>query len=325
MACTTSANSIATIVSTRVLRPLTAVLWAAFFNFIAFLVFGLHVANTMGSGVIKADFIDELVVFGALTGAIVWNVLTWMLGIPSSSSHALVGGLVGAGIAKAGTGAVVWSGVATIGSAIVLSPTIGLVLAMLLVLATSWLAFRSTPFAVDSKFPRLADRLVVPAQPRPWRQRRAEDDGHHHRPALLARDSRGELSRPVLGGSRLPGGDGVRHAVRRLANRAHRGLPHHPPDAHAGILRRDGGCRGAVRCDMAWRPRIHDPHHHRLHRRRRLGPPGFGGALGCCAPYRRGLGRHPARGRHRRRCELLGGPADIRLTPGAVRFVLRTF
>ena len=147
-----SANSIATIVSTRVLRPLTAVFWAAFFNFIAFLVFGLHVANTMGSGVIKADFIDELVVFGALTGAIVWNVLTWMLGIPSSSSHALVGGLVGAGIAKAGTGAVVWSGVATIGSAIVLSPTIGLVLAMLLVLATSWLAFRSTPFAVDSKF-----------------------------------------------------------------------------------------------------------------------------------------------------------------------------
>src|SRR5947209_15713194 len=111
-----AANSIATIVSTRVLRPLTAVFWAAFFNFIAFLVFGLHVANTMGSGVIKADFIDELVVFGALAGAIVWNVLTWMLGIPSSSSHALVGGLVGAGIAKAGTGAVVWSGVATIGS-----------------------------------------------------------------------------------------------------------------------------------------------------------------------------------------------------------------
>jgi PiT family inorganic phosphate transporter len=147
-----SANSIATVVSTRVLRPFTAVLWAAFFNFIAFTVFGLHVAATIGEGVVRAGIMDPVVVFGALVGAIVWNVLTWRLGIPSSSSHALIGGLVGAGMAKAGPGAIVWAGVATIGSAIVLSPLTGLLAAMLLVLLVSWLAVRSTPFAVDRRF-----------------------------------------------------------------------------------------------------------------------------------------------------------------------------
>jgi len=147
-----SANSIATVVSTRVLRPFTAVLWAAFFNFIAFTVFGLHVAETIGQGVVQAGIIDPVVIFGALAGAIVWNVLTWWLGIPSSSSHALIGGLVGAGMAKAGPGAIVWGGVATIGSAIVLSPLTGLIAAMLLVLVVSWLAVRATPFAVDRRF-----------------------------------------------------------------------------------------------------------------------------------------------------------------------------
>jgi PiT family inorganic phosphate transporter len=147
-----SANSIATVVATRVLRPFTAVLWASFFNFIAFTVFGLHVAQTMGSGVVNAAIVDPFVIFGALAGAIVWNVLTWRLGIPSSSSHALVGGLLGAAIAKAGPAAVIWGGVGIIGSAIVLSPLIGLLLARLLVLATSWLAVRSTPFAVDRRF-----------------------------------------------------------------------------------------------------------------------------------------------------------------------------
>ena len=96
-----AANSIATIVSTRVLRPQYAVLWAAFFNFIAFAFFGLHVAETLGTGIISADIVDPQVVFAALTGAIAWNLLTWMFGIPSSSSHALIGGMVGAGVAKA--------------------------------------------------------------------------------------------------------------------------------------------------------------------------------------------------------------------------------
>ena len=147
-----SANSIATVVATRVLRPFTAVVWAAFFNFIAFTVFGLHVAATISSGVVNPHLVDPVVIFGALSGAIAWNLLTWKLGIPSSSSHALVGGLVGAGMAKAGPGAVIWSGLETIGSAIVLSPLTGLLLAMALVLAVSWLAIRSTPFAVDRRF-----------------------------------------------------------------------------------------------------------------------------------------------------------------------------
>src|SRR4029079_19113664 len=105
-----AANSIATIVSTRVLKPRYAVAWAAFFNFIAFLFFGLHVAQTVGVGIVAAEVVDARVIFGALMGAIVWNVVTWWAGIPSSSSHALIGGLIGAGVANAGFGAGVWGG-----------------------------------------------------------------------------------------------------------------------------------------------------------------------------------------------------------------------
>src|SRR5258705_6598992 len=147
-----AANSIATIVSTRVLRPQYAVLWAAFFNFIAFLFFGLHVATTIGTGIVDASVADPRVVFGALMGAIAWNLITWGLGIPSSSSHALIGGLVGAGAAKAGFGAIVWSGLGKTAAAIVLSPLLGFLLALLLTLIVSWIFVRSTPYAVDATF-----------------------------------------------------------------------------------------------------------------------------------------------------------------------------
>src|SRR5687768_631230 len=147
-----AANSIATIVSTRVLRPQVAVAWAAFFNFIAFLFFGLHVARTLGSGIVLATVIDAHVIFGALMGAILWNVITWAGGIPSSSSHALIGGLVGAGVAKAGAGAVVWGGLGPTLLAIFLSPLIGFGLALVLVLLTTWSAHRLSPFAADSTF-----------------------------------------------------------------------------------------------------------------------------------------------------------------------------
>src|SRR5207253_5219490 len=147
-----AANSIATIVSTRVLRPQYAVLWASFFNFIAFLVFGLHVANTIGTGIIEPSVIDATVIFAALVGAIVWNLITWALGIPSSSSHALIGGLVGAGVVKAGISAAVWSGLSKTLLAIVLSPLVGFLLALVLVAIVSWLSVRSTPFAVDRAF-----------------------------------------------------------------------------------------------------------------------------------------------------------------------------
>ncbi|MGJ4913118.1 inorganic phosphate transporter [Bradyrhizobium sp. SZCCHNR3003] len=147
-----AANSIATIVSTRVLRPQYAVFWAAFFNFVAFSVFGLHVAQTIGTGIIDPAIVDAHVIFAALVGAIVWNLVTWAAGIPSSSSHALIGGLVGAGVAKAGISATVWSGLSKTVLAIVLSPVVGLVLAMILVAIVSWASVRSTPFAVDRAF-----------------------------------------------------------------------------------------------------------------------------------------------------------------------------
>ena len=150
-----AAHSIATIVSTRVLRPQYAVAWAAFFNFVAFLFFGLHVAETVGRGIVEADVVNSRVIFGALSGAIVWQVITQRLGIPSSSSHALIGGLVGAGVAKAGINAVVWSGVIKTGSAIILSPGLGMLLALFLMLMVSWIFVRSTPHGSDNIFRRV--------------------------------------------------------------------------------------------------------------------------------------------------------------------------
>jgi PiT family inorganic phosphate transporter len=147
-----AANSIATIVSTRVLKPGHAVIWAAFFNFVAFLFFGLHVAKTVGSGIVAVELVTDRLIFGALMGAIAWNIITWLAGIPSSSSHALVGGLVGAGLAKAGPKAIVLDGVAKTAAGIVASPVMGFVLALLLVLAVSWIFVRTRPAAVDRFF-----------------------------------------------------------------------------------------------------------------------------------------------------------------------------
>jgi PiT family inorganic phosphate transporter len=147
-----AANSIATIVSTRVLSPQYAVFWAAFFNFIAFLFFGLHVAETLGTGIIDPGVITPRVIFAALMGAIIWNIVTWVFGIPSSSSHALVGGLLGAGCAKAGLGSIVVPGVLKTSAAIFISPIVGFLLALALVLIVSWLFVRQTPFGVDRTF-----------------------------------------------------------------------------------------------------------------------------------------------------------------------------
>ena len=150
-----AANSIATIVSTRVLKPSYAVAWAAAFNFIAFLFFGLHVAKTIGAGIVSVDLVTDRLIFGALGGAIVWNIVTWMAGIPSSSSHALVGGLVGAGLAKAGLKAIVWDGVGKTAAGIVVSPGFGFLVALLLVLIVTWIFVRSRPTTVDRLFRRL--------------------------------------------------------------------------------------------------------------------------------------------------------------------------
>ena len=125
-----SANSIATVVSTRVLSPRTAVIWAAFFNFIAFLFFGLHVANTIGKGIIDIAIVDKTIIFGTLVGACVWNLITWYFGLPTSSSHALIGGMIGSALVKAGTEALVWKGILKTVTFIFISPTVGLVLGL---------------------------------------------------------------------------------------------------------------------------------------------------------------------------------------------------
>ena len=147
-----AANSIATVVSTNVLSPRAAVFWAAFFNFVAFLVFGLQVAQTMGTGIVSEHAMDANLLFSALFGAIAWDAITWWAALPSSSSHALVGGLVGAGLAKAGASAIVWSGVTKTAIAIVVSPLVGLILALLGMVALSWTVFKQNPFKVDRAF-----------------------------------------------------------------------------------------------------------------------------------------------------------------------------
>ncbi len=150
-----AANSIATVVSTGVLKPQQAVAFAAVFNVIALFVFQLKVATTIGKGTIDPAIVDHYVVFGALVGAIAWNLITWYYGLPSSSSHALIGGLVGAGVAKSGSGALVWSGVGKTVAFILISPLLGFLLGSVLMIAVSWLFFRSTPAKVDRWFRRL--------------------------------------------------------------------------------------------------------------------------------------------------------------------------
>ena len=149
-----AANSIATIVSTRVLKPHQAVIWAAAFNFLAFFLFQLKVATTIGKGTIDPAIVDYYVVFGALVGAIIWNVITWYYGIPSSSSHALVGGLVGAAVAKAGFGGLINAGVMKIVAFIFVAPFLGFVIGGLLMVAVSWICRNMAPRKVDKHFRR---------------------------------------------------------------------------------------------------------------------------------------------------------------------------
>jgi PiT family inorganic phosphate transporter len=150
-----AANSIATVVSTRVLSPRMAVVWAAFFNFVAFAIFGVHVAKTIAKGVVDPSIVTPAIVFAALAGALSWNLLTWWLGLPTSSSHALIGGFVGAAVSAAGPGVVIVSGITKVAVFIVLSPVIGLVLGFLAMLIVMWTFRRWGPHSVDRLFRRL--------------------------------------------------------------------------------------------------------------------------------------------------------------------------
>ncbi|GIX52617.1 anion permease [Sphaerotilus sulfidivorans] len=150
-----AANSIATVVSTGVLKPQQAVLFAAFFNFIAIGIFHLKIAATVGKGIVEPGIVDYHVVFGALVGAITWNVVTWFYGIPSSSSHALIGGIVGSVTAKAGLDALIGAGIWKTVAFILVSPTLGFILGSLLMVIVAWLFRRSTPIRIDNWFRRL--------------------------------------------------------------------------------------------------------------------------------------------------------------------------
>ncbi len=147
-----SANSIATVVSTRVLSPGKAVAWAAFFNILAFFFFGYHVAKTMGKGIIDINIIDQTVVFATLMGACIWNIITWYYGLPSSSSHALIGGMIGAALVKTGPSALMWSGITKTAMFIVISPVAGYIIGQILGLIVYWSFRKASPMSVDHIF-----------------------------------------------------------------------------------------------------------------------------------------------------------------------------
>ncbi len=147
-----SANSIATIVSTRVLSPRLAVLWAAFFNFVAFLFFGLHVANTIGKGIVDITIVDKYIIFGTLMGACIWNIITWYLGLPTSSSHALIGGLIGSALVKAGSKSLVWQGIAKTVSFIIISPLLGFILGLMFGIIVYSIFQKFNPSKIDNLF-----------------------------------------------------------------------------------------------------------------------------------------------------------------------------
>ncbi len=150
-----AANSIATVVSTRVLSPRLAVIWAAFFNFAAFLVFGTHVASTIGVGIVREEAVTLLVILAALVGACAWDLVTWWLGLPTSSSHALIGGFAGAAAIHYGTKSLIWNGISKVLIYIVVSPLMGLILAITISILVHWIMRRQTPWKVDAHFRRL--------------------------------------------------------------------------------------------------------------------------------------------------------------------------
>ena len=306
-----AANSIATVVSTRVLTPQQAVLWAAFFNFIAFAVFGLHVAQTVGKGIIDADVIDAQVIFGALMGAIAWNVITWRYGIPSSSSHALIGGLLGAGISKVGGfSGVVWSGVIKTVAAIFLSPAVGLVLALALVLVVAWTSLKLTPLGVDKRFRKL--QLISAAMYSLGHGGNDAQktmgiiavllysqgllDGAFHVPFWVVIACQAAMALGTMsGGWKI---------VHTMGSKITRLTP------AQGFCAETGGRHHAVHGDDGRHPGILDAHHHRRDRRRRLGAAAERGPLERRQPDRHRLGGDAARRGADRRGGVRGdGPA----------------
>jgi predicted phosphate transport protein (TIGR00153 family) len=284
-----AANSIATVVSTGVLKPHHAVAMAAMCNVIAIFIFHLKVAATVGTGTIDVNIVDHYVIFGALVGAIAWNVITWLYGIPSSSSHALIG-LVGAAVAKAGTGALVGNGLLKTVAFILISPLLGFILGSIMMVIVGWTFFRTPPSRVDRWFRRL--QLVSAS---------LYSLGHGGNDAqktigiiwmlLIASGHVGGWRRAAdVGDRELLPGHRHGHAVRRLADRAHDGSEDHQAEAGGRLLRGDRRCDHAVHCFRAGCAGVDHTHDHRRDRRRGLGAEDVGRALGRGGQHRVGLG-----------------------------------
>jgi hypothetical protein len=303
-----AANSIATVVSTGVLKPQHAVVFATFFNVVAIFVFHLKVAATVGKGIVDPGVVDQHVVFGALIGAIAWNVLTWWYGIPSSS-HMPDRRHRGCHLAKAGTGPLVASGVLKTVAFIFISPAMGFLLGGLMMVAVAWIFRRTSPLRVDNWFRRLqlvsaglyslghggndAQKTIGII----WAlTHRIHDAQEHHRAADLA-----------------VSGDRPGHDVRRLAHRQDDGPAHHETQTGGRFLCRIGRRDHALSGVGARHSGVDHAHHHRRDRRRRVGAARVGGALGNGRLDRLGLDLHDSGIGLRGRLVLLGQPEPVRL------------
>ena len=300
-----AANSIATIVSTRVLTPRQAVVWAGFFNFIAFTVFPLHVAHTIGKGIIDPKIITDAVLLGALGGAIAWNLITWWYGLPSSSSHALVGGLLGAGISKGGFAVVQQSGVLKTAIFIVVSPVLGMVLGGGMMVLVAWVFRRKQPGRIDRWFRRL--QLVSSAL---FSLGHGANDAQKTMGIIMAMlIAKGKIGphaelplwvilscQSAMGLGTLTGGWRI---VRTMGMRLTKLKP------SGGFCAETGAAAHALPGQRARRPGVDHAHHHRRHRRRGLGEQAGRRALGRGAADRLGLAlHHPVGGAHRGRALL---------------------
>jgi phosphate/sulfate permease len=289
-----AANSIATIVSTRVLSPRNAVAWAAFFNFVAFLVFGLHVANTIGRGIVAPSVISDQVILGALVGAIAWQAAAGYLGIPSSSSHALIGGLIGAGVARVGIGAIVWSGVSKTVVAIALSPLTGLAIALLLMLGVSWAFLKAVPARVDGLF-----RHIQFVSASLYSLGHGGNDAQKTMGIIAALlSAHGQLT------------------ARWLADRSYDGFAHHAAFARAGGVCGDSRLDHALHRDRAGHPGLNDPHDYRCDCGCGRCAACLRRALECGSAHRYRLGHHNPGGRdHRCRGLLDRSRPQLRRSP----------
>src|SRR6266404_1538212 len=283
-----AANSIATVVSTRVLTPFRAVAWAAFWNFVAAFFFGTAVAGTIGKGMVHIEMVNQQVLLAGLLGAITWNTITLILGLPTSSSHALIGSFGGAAVAKAGFHALIFGGWLKPVTFIFLSPLIGMLLGMTVTIITSWIVRRQRPLKVDKWFRRLL-------QLRPRHQRRAERHGHYHDGARGRRSAQ-VLRRSLLGNHLLPLGHRRGNHGRRLAHHQDHGPAHHQTQSFRRLRGRNRWRAHPRRHRRLWHSRQHHAHDHRRHCRRRSFAPSFRCSLGHHSPHRLGLGTyHPRR------------------------------